>query len=74
VLEPETLEDVEAIITKAGSEQKLVVIDFSATWYVVPILAVVLKLLFHAKRHRLTSIASRKRMSSLDASVGSFQK
>lgn len=32
VHEPETLEDVQAIILKAGSEQKLVVIDFSATW------------------------------------------
>lgn len=32
VFEPETLEDVEAILLKAGSEQKLVVIDFGATW------------------------------------------
>ena len=32
VLEPETLQDVESILLKAGSEQKLVVIDFSATW------------------------------------------
>jgi len=34
VHEPTTLEDVEALLMKAGSEQKLVVIDFSATWYV----------------------------------------
>jgi hypothetical protein len=34
VLEPESLDDVEAILIKAGSEGKLVVIDFSATWYV----------------------------------------
>lgn len=32
VIEPETLEEVEAILVKAGSEGKLVVIDFSATW------------------------------------------
>lgn len=32
VLQPETLEDVEAVLLKAGSEHKLVVIDFSATW------------------------------------------
>jgi hypothetical protein len=32
VLEPESLDDVESILIKAGSEQKLVVIDFSATW------------------------------------------
>lgn len=32
---PETLDDVEAIISKAASEQKLVVIDFTASWYVV---------------------------------------
>jgi len=35
VFEPESLQDVEAILLKAGAEQKLVVIDFSATWYVV---------------------------------------
>ena len=34
VFEPETLEEVEAILLKAGSEQKLVVIDFGATWCV----------------------------------------
>lgn len=34
VLEPESLQDVEAILLRAGSEGKLVVIDFSATWYV----------------------------------------
>jgi thiol:disulfide interchange protein len=28
------LEEVEAILLKAGSEQKLVVIDFGATWCV----------------------------------------
>ncbi|GKY96196.1 hypothetical protein MPSEU_000579500 [Mayamaea pseudoterrestris] len=32
VHEPETLADVEALLIKAGSEGKLVVIDFSATW------------------------------------------
>lgn len=32
VLELDTLEGVEAAILKASSEQKLVVIDFSATW------------------------------------------
>ena len=32
VAEPGTLEDVEAAVLKAASEQKLVVIDFSATW------------------------------------------
>uniref|UniRef100_A0A7S3PC09 Thioredoxin domain-containing protein n=1 Tax=Amphora coffeiformis TaxID=265554 RepID=A0A7S3PC09_9STRA len=32
VAEPGTLEDVEAAVLKASSEQKLVVIDFSATW------------------------------------------
>lgn len=32
VAEPDTLEDVEAAILKASSEEKLVVIDFSATW------------------------------------------
>jgi hypothetical protein len=35
VFEPETLEEVEAILLKAGSKQKLVVIDFGATWCVV---------------------------------------
>jgi thiol:disulfide interchange protein len=35
VFEPTSLEDVEAILLKAGSEQKLVVIDFSATWCVI---------------------------------------
>ena len=34
VLEPKTLEDVESMLLKAGSEQKLVVIDFSASWQV----------------------------------------
>jgi hypothetical protein len=34
VLEPETLEGVESILLKAGSENKLVVVDFSASWYV----------------------------------------
>ena len=32
VLEPETLEDVESILIKAGASNQLVVIDFSATW------------------------------------------
>ena len=32
VLEPKSLDDVESMLLKAGSEQKLVVIDFSATW------------------------------------------
>lgn len=32
VLEPETLQDVDSILLRAGSEGKLVVIDFSATW------------------------------------------
>lgn len=32
VLEPESHDDVKALIVKAGSEQKLVVIDFTATW------------------------------------------
>lgn len=32
VLEPDTLEDVESILLKAGAESKLVVIDFTATW------------------------------------------
>ena len=32
VIEPETLEEVESILVRAGSEGKLVVIDFSATW------------------------------------------
>lgn len=32
VLEPESAADVDAILLKAGSEGKLVVIDFSATW------------------------------------------
>lgn len=32
VLAPETLPDVDAILVRAGSEGKLVVIDFSATW------------------------------------------
>lgn len=32
VLEPESLQDVDAILLRAGSEGKLVVIDFSATW------------------------------------------
>lgn len=32
VIEPETLEDVESILLKAGAESKLVVIDFTATW------------------------------------------
>jgi thiol-disulfide isomerase/thioredoxin len=32
VLEPESLEAVESILLKAGSEQQLVVIDFTATW------------------------------------------
>lgn len=35
VLEPDTLDDVESILLKAGAESKLVVIDFTATWYVV---------------------------------------
>jgi hypothetical protein len=37
VAAPDNLEDVERLILKAGMEQKLVVIDFSATWcgYVV---------------------------------------
>jgi hypothetical protein len=34
VFEPESLEEVDAILLKAGSEQKLVVIDFGATWCV----------------------------------------
>jgi hypothetical protein len=34
VFEPTSVEEVEAILLKAGSEQKLVVIDFGATWYV----------------------------------------
>ena len=29
---PETVDDVDAIILKASSEQKLVVIDFTASW------------------------------------------
>jgi hypothetical protein len=32
VVEPDTLEDVEDILLKAGAESKLVVIDFTATW------------------------------------------
>lgn len=32
VLEPETLNEVEGILVKAGASQQLVVIDFSATW------------------------------------------
>jgi thioredoxin 1 len=32
VLEPESAADVDAIVLRAGSEGKLVVIDFSATW------------------------------------------
>jgi len=32
VHEPETAADVDALVLKAASEQKLVVIDFSATW------------------------------------------
>jgi thioredoxin 1 len=32
VLEPDSLQDVDAILMRAGSEGKLVVIDFSATW------------------------------------------
>jgi thioredoxin 1 len=32
VIEPETLEDVESILIKAGASNQLVVIDFSATW------------------------------------------
>lgn len=32
VLEPESLEDVESILVKAGASNQLVVIDFSATW------------------------------------------
>jgi thiol-disulfide isomerase/thioredoxin len=32
VHEPESLADVDALVLKAGSEGKLVVIDFSATW------------------------------------------
>ena len=32
VMEPESLDEVESILTKAGSEQKLVVIDFTASW------------------------------------------
>lgn len=32
VHEPESAEDVDAILLRAGSENKLVVIDFSATW------------------------------------------
>ena len=32
VTEPSTLQDVEAAILKASSEQKLVVIDFTASW------------------------------------------
>lgn len=32
VLEAETLQDVESILLRAGSEQQLVVIDFTATW------------------------------------------
>jgi hypothetical protein len=33
VFEPESLQEVEDIILRAGSEQKLVVIDFGATWW-----------------------------------------
>jgi hypothetical protein len=32
VHEPETADDVESLLVKAGSEGKLTVIDFSATW------------------------------------------
>ena len=32
VHEPETLEDVEALLVQAGSQSQLVVLDFSATW------------------------------------------
>lgn len=32
VLEPETLQDVESILLKAGASNQLVVIDFSAVW------------------------------------------
>ena len=32
VAEPATLQDVEAVLLKASSEGKLVVIDFSASW------------------------------------------
>jgi len=32
VLEPTTLQNVQDILSKAGSENQLVVIDFSATW------------------------------------------
>ena len=35
VLEPTDSSDVDSILIKAGSESKFVVIDFSATWYVV---------------------------------------
>jgi hypothetical protein len=32
VLEPESADDVDSILIKAGSENKLVVIDFTASW------------------------------------------
>jgi hypothetical protein len=32
VVEPDSLEDVESILLKAGAESRLVVIDFTATW------------------------------------------
>jgi hypothetical protein len=33
VLVPDNLQELEAILMRAGSEGKLVVIDFTATWY-----------------------------------------
>jgi hypothetical protein len=34
VLEPKSADEVDALLIQAGSENKLVVIDFTATWYV----------------------------------------
>lgn len=34
VLEPESADDVDSTLIRAGSENKLVVIDFTASWYV----------------------------------------